>query len=274
MHAPETLLSSKSIRSLGVLFTAGMMMNVPVFAEELVNDDARMAKKLANKIEPIVNVPVQFNFYQKAGPQHQQYQEKIILEPVIPVPMTQDWNLLLRPLVTANLQYQAGTANNQTSPIQLEAFLSPSAKSDLSWGIGPYFQSPGTGLSNGSDQYGAGVSAAAFYKPGHWVLGVISYNSWAVGGPTSSGTANVFYAAPQISYITENAWTWTAMMQPTFNYNSRNASNPLLLLGAKTTKIFGVPVQVQAGPSYMVSTTSTSGQGLGFRVQLTAAMPE
>ena len=164
--------------------------------------------------------------------------------------------------------------SNQTSPLQLEVFLSPSAKSDLAWGIGPYFQSPGTGLSNGSNQYGAGVSAAAFYKPGHWVVGAIAYNSWAVGGPTNSGTANVFYAAPQISYITENAWTWTAMMQPTFNYNARSASNPFLLLGAKTKKMFGVPVQVQAGPSYMVSTTTTSGQGLGFRIQLTAAMPE
>lgn len=263
-----------AMRSLVLLFAVGAPIVQPVFSEVLDSDDARMAKKLANKIEPIVNVPLQFNFYQKAGPQHQQYQEKIILEPVIPAPITKDWNLLFRPLVTANLQYQAGMVTNQTSPIQLEAFLSPSAKSDLNWGVGPYFQSPGTGLSNGSNQYGAGVSAAAFYKPGHWVVGFIGYNSWAVGGPTNSGTANVFYAAPQISYITENAWTWTAMMQPTFNYNARSTSNPFLLLGAKTTKIFGVPVQVQAGPSYMVASTATSGQGLGFRIQLTAAMPE
>ena len=191
-----------AMRSLAVLFAVCMLKAPPVFAEVLDNDDARMAKKLANKIEPIVNVPLQFNFYQKAGPQHQQYQEKIILEPVIPATITKDWNLLFRPLVTANLQYQAGTVTNQTSPIQLEAFLSPSAKSDFNWGIGPYFQSPGTGLSNGSNQYGAGVSAAAFYKPGHWVVGFIGYNSWAVGGPTNSGTANVFYAAPQVSYFT------------------------------------------------------------------------
>lgn len=271
---PKTCLVSKETRSLAAVLTGAFLLAQPCFSEELDNYDAHMAKKLANKIEPIVNLPVQFNFYQKAGAQHQQYQEKIILEPVIPAPITQDWNLLFRPLITGNLQYQAGTVTNQTSPLQLETFLSPSAKSDFSWGIGPYFQSPGTGLSNGSNQYGTGVSAAAFYKPGHWVLGVISYNSWAVGGPTNSGTANVFYAAPQISYITESAWTWTVMMQPTFNYNARSTSNPFLLLAAKTTKVFGMPVQVQAGPSYMVSTTSTSGQGLGFRFQLTAAMPE
>lgn len=184
-----------AIRSLAVVLTVGFFQPMTASAEDFENDNARMAKKLANKIEPIVNLPVQFNFYQKAGPQHQQYQEKIILEPVIPAPITQDWNLLFRPLLTGNLQYQAGTVTNQTSPIQLEAFLSPSAKSDFNWGIGPYFQSPGTGLSNGSNQYGAGVSAAAFYKPHHWVMGFIGYNSWAVGGPTNSGTANVFYVA-------------------------------------------------------------------------------
>jgi len=243
-------------------------------AEELESDNAKMAKQLANKIEPIANLPVQFNFYQKAGIQHQQHQEKIILQPVIPAPITADWNLLFRPLVTTNLQYQAGTVTNETSPIQLEAFLSPSKKSDFSWAGGPYFQTPGTGLSNGSNQYGAGVSAAAFYKPGHWVMGIIGYNSWAIGGPTNNGSANVLYAVPQISYITESAWTWTMSMQPTFNYNARNTSNPFLLLAAKTTTVFGVPLQVQAGPSYMMSTTSTSGQGLGFRVQLTTALPK
>ena len=261
------------VRALAVFCLLVVMPQLSI-AEELQSEDAKMAKQLANKIEPIVNLPIQFNFYQKAGAQHQQYQEKIILEPVIPAPITKDWNLLFRPMVTGNLQYQAGTVTNQTSPFQLEAFLSPSVKSDFSWGIGPYFQTPGTGLSNGSDQYGAGVSAAAFYKPGHWVFGVIAYNSWAVGGSISSGTANVFYAAPQISYITENAWTWSATMQPTFNYDARSTSNPFLLLAAKTTTIFGVPVQVQAGPSYMVSTTTTSGQGLGFRVQLTTALPK
>lgn len=64
-------------RSLALLFAVGAPIVQPVFAEVLDNDDARMAKKLANKIEPIVNVPLQFNFYQKAGPQHQQYQEKL-----------------------------------------------------------------------------------------------------------------------------------------------------------------------------------------------------
>lgn len=273
VHVLEPVLTCTVGRSLAVFFMAVLLTQVSV-AEELLGDNAHMAKKLANKIEPMVNLPIQFDYYQKSGPQHQQNQQKIILQPVIPTQITQDWNLLFRPLITGNFQYQAGTVTNQTSPLQLEAFFSPSAKSDLTWGIGPYFQSPGTGLSNGSDQYGAGVSAAAFYKPAHWVMGFIGYNSWAVGGPANNGTANVFYIVPQISYITESAWTWTATMQPTFNYNARNTSNPFLLLAAKTTKVFGVPVQVQAGPSYMISTTPTSGEGLGFRVQLTTVMPE
>lgn len=266
----------KSVRQCWLPFL--LIWNHSATAQDILdvydNDDARMAKKLANKIEPMLNLPIQYDFYQKSGINHNQYQDRIVLQPVLPVPVTQDWNFLIRPMLTANLQYQAGNVTNQTSPYQFETFLSPSKQGDFSWGIGPYFQIPCSGACNGSNQYGAGVSAAAFYKPGHWVIGGIAYNSWNVGGPSNSGTANVFYAVPSISYITNSAWTWTATMQPSFNYNARNSSNPFLLLGAKTTTLFGVPVQIQAGPSYMVSTTPTSGQGLGFRVQLTVAARE
>lgn len=243
-------------------------------ADVFDNDDARMAKKLANKMEPIVNVPIQYDFYQKAGASHTQDQGRIILQPVVPATLSQDWNLLFRPLVTDNIQRQAGTVTNQTSPLQLEAFLTPSKTADFVWGIGPYFQVPVRGMSNGTGQYGVGVSAAAFYKPDHWVVGAIGYNSWAVGGPVNNITANVFYVVPSISYVTDTAWTYTATMQPSFNYNARNTSNPFLLLASKTTRVFDVPVQFEAGPSYMLSTTPTSGQGFGFRIQLTVAARE
>lgn len=271
---PEMRIVQKALLALlaTILFYIGL--SGLAFADEPEGDDARMAKRLANRIEPLVNLPIQFDYYQKAGPQQNQDQQRIILQPVVPAAITSDWNLLFRPMVSANIEYQAGTVTNQTAPFQLEVFLSPNSNADFVWGVGPYLQVPGTGVGNGSSQFGAGVAGAAFYKPGHWVMGIIGYNSWAAGGPATNGTANVLYAVPQISYITDSAWTWTATMQPAFNYNARNTSNPFLILGAKTTTLFGVPVQIQAGPSYMLSTTPTSGEGLGFRVQFTAAMPK
>jgi hypothetical protein len=238
------------------------------------SDNARMAKKLANKIEPIVNVPVQYNFFQRTGLGHTQDQNQLVLQPLIPATISHDWNLLLRPLVWGSFEKHPVAVANQTSPFQLEAFISPKKSSDFAWGLGPFFQAPGSGISSGSNQYGAGVTGAFFYKPEHWVIGGTAYNSWAIGGPTNNGTVNVLYVVPSISYVTDAAYTFTASMQPSFNYNARNTSNPLLLLAAKTTKVFDVPVQFQAGPTYMLSSTPTSGQGIGFRIQITAAAKE
>lgn len=242
--------------------------------EPLQSDDALMAKKLADRISPIVNIPIQFDWYQKAGPQHNTYQERVVLQPLVPIAVTEDWNYLVRPVITGGLQYQAGTVTNQTTPLQVETFLSPGHDKPFKWGIGPYFQFPGIGVSNGTLQYGAGVSAGAFWETDRWVIGAIGYNSWATGGSARQGTANVLYVSPSISYITESAWTYTATMQPSFNYTAGSTSNPLLLLASKTTKINGLPVQFLAGPSYMISTTATSAQGWGFRAQLQFAFPE
>lgn len=168
---------------------------------------AREGQKMQNRLYPQVQLPFSYNYNQKIGSNNGSQQSEFMFQPIVPIKLGADLQLLLNPMLTFNRNINYPQAINQLQPVQLATFFAPRFTGDWYVGIGPYYQAPASNVLNGSRQTGVGLSAGAFYTPDNWVLGVAMYNSWGIGSDLSGGSASILNAQPTISYTTNDGWT-------------------------------------------------------------------
>lgn len=231
-------------------------------------------QKMQNKLYPQTQLPFSYNYNQKIGSDNGSQQSEFAFQPIIPIKLGTDLQLLLNPMLTFNRNLNYPQAINQLQPVQLATFFAPRFAGDWYVGIGPYYQAPASSALNGSRQTGVGVSAGAFYTPENWVMGVVMYNSWGIGNDLSGGSANILNVQPTISYTTDDGWTYNLSNQLIFDYTARNTTNQLTLSGGKTVKVMGHHWQFQVGPTYMISAIPSSSKGWGAFFSLTTSIAD
>lgn len=166
-----------------------------------------LAKKLQNPIGDLYSFPFQSNTNFNYGP-NKGTQENLNIQPVIPLHVTSDWNVIVRailPLIWQPSLAPAHTAPFGTGPTVLSTFLSPANPyHGWVWGVGPVVQLPTiTSATLGSNVWGGGPTAVVVYLKGPIVTGVLANNIWSFGG--TSGPRGTKYN--------------NFLMQPFFNYN-------------------------------------------------------
>ena len=242
--------------------------------DSTMSEEAKSAQKMQNRLYPQIQLPITYNYNQKLGASNQSQQNQYGFNPIIPVVLGEDLQLIVNPMFTLNHNTNDQQVTNQAQPMQLATFIAPVYAKLFYVGIGPYLQLPATNINNGSKQTGLGVSAGAFFTPEHWVIGAAMYNSWGIGNNMLGGSANLINVQPSISYTTDTAWTYNLGSQLTYNYDAKAATNQLTLSGGKTVNLFGYHTQIQAGPTYMVTTTPTSAKGFGGFLGITVLLPK
>lgn len=236
---------------------------------------AKVAQTIQSKLHPLIQVPLSYNYNQNRQSDQNYTQAQFQFDPIIPILKDANHGIILAPMFLDNITAQNQQTTNQSTPLQLATYFATST-GDFLYGIGPFIQMPTANTTSGSQQTGLGVSYGFFYEPKHWVVGGTAYNAWGIGQNRASGTANVYYYNPIISYTTDNAWTYN--LQSWINGNPTNGqsfnNNQLILSAGKTYKMPRTHVQWQAGPTYMVTPTPTSPRGWGGYFSLTFAFVE
>jgi hypothetical protein len=187
-----------------------------------------LQKATQNPVASLISVPVQnnTNFGQNPG---YRTQDVLNIQPVIPIGIAKDWNLLIRwiaPIVYQPVPNAAGTPETGEyglGDMQPTFFLSPKKPGKLIWGVGPFFLLPtATNTDLGYGKFGIGPSVVALTQPGHWTLGVLANNVWSVAGSGSRPDVNQFLLQYFINYNLQKGWflTW----QPTLTANWEAAS--------------------------------------------------
>jgi len=191
----------------------------PVAAE--ANESAEIAQKLTNPLAAMISIPIQNWFDFNLGPRKDGFRYTMEAQPVYPVQISEDWNLLSRTTVPVVYQQNVSGRTTQTglSDSTESLFLSPVHPPSIIWGAGPIFLIPtGTNGLLSTRKFGIGPTAVVLKHKGHTNAGLLGSHVWSVAGSDSHPDVSETYAQPFVAYTTTKAWTYAATSYDTYNW--------------------------------------------------------
>ena len=239
----------------GLLSAALVFSSTPATAE----DDTELAKQLSNPVSSLVSVPFQFNYDSGYGPDGNGHRTTVNFQPVVPIRLNDDWNLISRSIVPFIDQsdIRPGTSQSGVGDIVQSFFISPNQRTEsgLIWGAGPVFLLPTGDDGLGADQFAAGLTGVVLKQTGPWTFGVLANHMWDVGGGSDPTDISATFVQPFINYTTPDAVTFAVLLdaeqQPFGSVDRYPAGfySPMLWAdGEIVPDSFTVPVRPDAPP--------------------------
>lgn len=250
-----------------------------VHAQE-AGDAQDLAKKLSNPVASLISVPFQFNYDQNIGPERDGDKYLLNFQPVVPVSISDDWNMISRTIVPVASQHDIvpGTGSQTgLGDITESLFFSPKAPTSGGWiwGVGPAVLLPSaTDRLLGSGKWGAGPTIVVLRQQGAWTYGMLANHIWSVGGQGNRASISSTFVQPFLSYNTPTAWTFTLQTESTYDWKHSQWSVPINMLVAKLFKIGKQPVQFFVGARYWDHATDGGPHGWGVRVGTVLLFPK
>ena len=220
---------------------------------------ADLAKKLSNPVADLISVPFQGNYNSGGGYAEKGDQYYVNIQPVIPVHLNDDWNLISRtilPFITqSNITAPPGTGQTGVGDATQSFFLSPRA-GGLIWGVGPAFLVPtGTSKALSSGQWAAGPTAVALVQSHGWTVGALMNQLWSFAGNSARSEVNQLYVQPFVNYTTKHFTTIGINTETTCNWelSGKQCAVPINLTVGQLLKVGGMPMQFTVGGRYYVT---------------------
>jgi hypothetical protein len=185
-----------------------------------VNTDA-LRNAAQNPVASLISVPIQenFNFNNSPG---DRTQNVLNIQPVIPINVAKDWNLIVR-WITPIIYQPLSIPQPAGPPTQISGvyglgdmnptfFLSPK-KSKVIWGIGPTLVLPTATNTTylGQGKFSLGPSLVVLVQPKPWTIGFLSNNIWSVAGHSNidKPPVNQFLLQWFVNYNMNKGWYLT-----------------------------------------------------------------
>ncbi len=208
-----------------------------------------LQKATQNPVASLISVPVQNNNNFGVNPGYRN-QDVLNIQPVIPIGISKDWNLLVRwimPIVYQPIPNAPSTPETGVyglGDMVPTFFLSPKNPGKLIWGAGPVFQLPtATSSYLGQGKLGIGPSVVVLTQPGHWTLGVLANNVWSVAGSGSRPDVNQFLLQYFINYNLKKGWFITWQPTLTANWEAPSGSQWVVPFGGGVGRIMKLGFQ-------------------------------
>src|SRR5450432_1422237 len=147
---------------------------------------AELAKQLQNPVANLISVPFQSNFDFNMGPNDDGFRYTLNFQPVIPVSLGKDFNLIIRTIVPFIYQDDVipNTSQSGLGDIVQSFFFSPKKPvAGLILGFGPALLYPtATNDFPGSEKWGAGPTGLVLKQTGGWTYGLLFNQIWSFAG--------------------------------------------------------------------------------------------
>jgi hypothetical protein len=206
-----------------------------------------LAKATQNPVASLISVPLQNVTDFNIGPFDRDRNTIIQVQPVIPFPLGQNWNLITRtigalvyqPTVTQPSQGTFGL--NDINP---SFFLSPANPGKVIWGAGPTFLIP-TASDDvlGTGKFSLGPAIIVLVQPGKWTVGALVSNLFSVAGPSNRANVNIFTLQYFINYNLKKGYYLTSAPINSANWNAPTGNIWLVPVGGGIGRIMRLGFQ-------------------------------
>jgi hypothetical protein len=228
--------------------------------EEHGTSTGDLAKAAQNPIADMISVPFQSNFNFRVGP-HDQLQYVLNIQPVVPITLSQEWNLITRwitPVISQPPLTVTGDREFGLGDINPSFFFSPKQPTaGIIWGIGPTVVFPsGTDKTLTAGKYSLGPTFVALTIEGPWVLGVLVNNVWSVAGKSNRDSVNAMTLQPFVNYNFAGGWYLTSSPIITANWETGHGDRWTVPVGGGFGRVFKMgdqPVNMQLAAYYNVA---------------------
>lgn len=264
------------IRTIGCVVTC-VIIAAPAAAQE--GDSEELAKKLANPIASLISVPFQFNYDRGIGPEGDGERFTLNVQPVVPITLNDEWNLISRTIVPFTYQDDLAPGLGDQSglgDVVQSLFFSPQrpGPGGLIWGVGPVFLFPtASDELLGGEQWGAGPTVVVLKQDRGFTYGALANHIWSFAGDDDRDDVNATFFQPFVAYTTPDAWTFTLNTESTYDWDESEWAVPVNLQVSKVIRLAKLPVSVGGGVRYWAESPDDGPEGFGARFVMTFLFP-
>ena len=246
---------------------SGTVMTAPVAS----NAD-ELAKKLSNPIASLISLPLQYNYSRTYGDNG--YKNLLNIQPVIPMSISKDWNLISRTIVPIIQQknLQPGKTQFGFGDITQSLFFSPKkpTSSGLIWGVGPAALIPVGTDGIGANTWAFGPTIILLKQTNGWTVGLLVNQLWDTGGQADISS---MFIQPFLAKALGKGRTLSLNTESTYNWKTHKWTVPINLAYSKVSKWGKQMVSNQIGAGWYV-TSPSGGPEWQLRYSLTLLFPK
>jgi hypothetical protein len=245
----------------------------------------KLRKAAQNPVASLISVPIQENWNFGISPDDR-IQNVLNVQPVVPISMGKDWNLIVR-WITPVIYQPTSVPQESGRPVQSGIygfgdmqpafFLSPK-QSKLIWGVGPQLLLPTatrTGIL-GQGKFGVGPTVVLLVQPDKWTFGALVNNVWSVAGHSDLPDVNQFLLQYFINYNLQKGWYLTWQPTLTANWEATNGGRWVVPIGGGVGRIMRLGFQaVNVGLQFYGNAVHPPGASpWGMRMQIAFLFPK
>jgi hypothetical protein len=276
----QSAMTDRKRTRVSVAAAAVVAVGAFVASAQAQNSPAALAKQLANPVAALVSVPFQLNYDQDIGPKDDGDRWLMNVQPVVPITLNEDWNLISRtilPLVSQSDIYPGAGSQSGLGDVVQSLFFSPKEPTagGWIWGAGPVLLLP-TGSDDllTTDKWAAGPTAVVLKQEGRWTYGALANQLWSFPGSDDRADVDATFLQPFLSYTTPTAWSFTLNTESTYDWEGEQWSVPVNVIVTKVTKVGGQLISLGGGVRYWADSPDSGPEGFGIRLAFTLLFPK
>ena len=244
-----------------------------------------LAKEITNPVTSLWQLQLQFNNLKLESsdtPLSQEWVHNLYFQPVLPVSLTEHWNLITRPVFTLynSVPVPTGpTTNKQTTTFgdtTLASVLSPAGHEPWIFRVGPTFIFPTAGGdATGQGKYQAGPAIGGGYITKKFMVAAFAQQWWSFAGDSDRSDTSQLNLLPLIYRFWGDGWSVGYSGNILADWKAPSGETWTVPVGAALGKVvfFGrLPVQIQVAGQYFVE-RPTGGPEWNAQLQLTPVIP-
>lgn len=260
----------------------------PAASQEQGESLTEVNKKLTNPVSKTWSISFQQNNYRISTipGQGDRWNSNLNFQPVLPVALTGNWNLITRPVVTLinSMPYPSveGRIERTTTfgdTILMEN-LAPGPAIAGNWllGIGPTFILPTAASDHtGQGKWQVGPAAILGYLSKKWILGAFVQNWTSFAGDGERPDTNQMNLQPIAAYFFLEGWSvgYSGNILANWKANGGDVWTVPVGLGvAKVVKVGRLPVKINLAGQWMPFHPDDFGQKWNVQVSISPVIPK